>query len=226
MKNHILVAVLTYNEENNISEVLKDVSENFNNILVIDNNSSDGTVEKVKKFPVILVQHRYNLGKSDSMKTALEFAKLKKYKYLAFMDGDGQHKSIDLMNVCKKIYDTDNQLVIGFRKELYNLNLKKRVGTVILQNLFRILYQRKIYDIQSGLRIFDISIYNKIYWTSSGINHYFADAEITCNAVKNGCRIDQIPIGTYSSESYKGMNIVQGLNLIFMITFWRFFNGN
>ena len=142
------------------------------------------------------------------------------------MDGDGQHKSIDLMNVCKKIYDTDNQLVIGFRKELYNLNLKKRVGTVILQNLFRILYQRKIYDIQSGLRIFDISIYNKIYWTSSGINHYFADAEITCNAVKNGCRIDQIPIGTYSSESYKGMNIVQGLNLIFMITFWRFFNGN
>jgi len=226
MKNHILVAVLTYNEENNISEVLKDVSKNFNNILVIDNNSSDGTVEKVKKFPVILVQHRYNLGKSDSMKTALEFAKLKKYKYLAFMDGDGQHKSIDLMNVCKKIYDTDNQLVIGFRKELYNLNLKKRVGTVILQNLFRILYQRKIYDIQSGLRIFDISIYNKIYWTSSGINHYFADAEITCNAVKNGCRIDQIPIGTYSSESYKGMNIVQGLNLIFMITFWRFFNGN
>jgi glycosyltransferase involved in cell wall biosynthesis len=226
MKNHILVAILTYNEENNISEVLKDVSENFNNVLVIDNNSSDGTVEKVKKFPVILVQHRYNLGKSDSMKTALEFAKLKKYKYLAFMDGDGQHKSIDLMNVCKKIYDTDNQLVIGFRKELYNLNLKKRVGTVILQNLFRILYQRKIYDIQSGLRIFDISIYNKIYWTSSGINHYFADAEITCNAVKNGCRIDQIPIGTYSSESYKGMNIVQGLNLIFMITFWRFFNGN
>ena len=226
MNNHILVAVLTYNEENNISEVLKDISKNFNNILVIDNNSSDGTVEKVKKFPVILVQHRYNLGKSDSMKTALEFAKIKKYKYLAFMDGDGQHKSIDLMNVCKKIYDTDNQLVIGFRKELYNLNLKKRVGTVILQNLFRILYQKKIYDIQSGLRIFDISIYNKIYWTSSGINHYFADAEITCNAVKNGCRIDQIPIGTYSSESYKGMNIVQGLNLIFMITFWRFFNGN
>ena len=226
MNNHILVAVLTYNEENNISEVLKDISKNFNNILVIDNNSSDGTVEKVKKFPVILVQHRYNLGKSDSMKTALEFAKIKKYKYLAFMDGDGQHKSIDLMNVCKKIYDTDNQLVIGFRKELYNLNLKKRVGTVILQNLFRILYQRKIYDIQSGLRIFDISIYNKIYWTSTGINHYFADAEITCNAVKNGCRIDQIPIGTYSSESYKGMNIVQGLNLIFMITFWRFFNGN
>ena len=85
------------------------------------------------------------------------------------------------------------------------------------------MYQRKIYDIQSGLRIFDISIYNKIYWTSSGINHYFADAEITCNAVKNDCRIEQIPIATYSSESYKGMNIVQGLSLILMIISWRFF---
>ena len=223
MKNDTLVAILTYNEENNISNVLKDVCENFNNILVVDNNSIDNTTKEVKKFPVFLIRHMYNLGKSDSMKTALEFAKLNKYKYLAFMDGDGQHKSIDLVNVCRKIYDTDNQLVIGFRKKLFNLNLKKRVGTIILQKLFRVLYQRKIYDIQSGLRIFDISIYNKIYWTSSGINHYFADAEITCNAVKNGCRIEQIPIATYSSESYKGMNIVQGLSLIFMIIFWRFF---
>lgn len=226
MKKYTLIAILTYNEENNISNVLNDVCKDFNNILVIDNNSEDNTTEKVKKFPVILIKHKYNLGKSESMKTALEFARLNKYKYLAFMDGDGQHKSIDLANVCKKIYDSDNQLVIGFREKLFNLNLKKRIGTLILQNLFRILYQRKIYDIQSGLRIFEISIYNKIYWTSSGINHYFADAEITCNAVKNGCRIDQIPIATYSSESYKGMNIVQGLNLIFMIIFWRFFDGN
>ena len=55
------------------------------------------------------------------------------------------------------------------------------------------------------------------------VGNLFADAEITCNAVKNGCRIEQIPIATYSSESYKGMNIVQGLSLIFMIIFWRLF---
>ena len=33
MKNDTLVTILTYNEENNISNVLKDVCENFNNII-------------------------------------------------------------------------------------------------------------------------------------------------------------------------------------------------
>ena len=223
MKDETLVVILAYNEQDRISSVLEEVSSNFTNILVVDNNSEDLTVEKIKKFPIFLIQHKYNLGKSDSMKTALEFAKIKKFKYLAFMDGDGQHKTKDLINICEKIYKDKSQLIIGYRNELRNLNFQKRIGTIILQNFFSVLYKKKIYDIQSGLRVFDILIENKIYWQSTGIRHYFADAEITCNAVKNKCIIDQIPIETHSSEKYKGMNIMQGLYLIVMIFFWRFF---
>jgi len=223
MKDETLVVILAYNEQDRISSVLEEVSSNFTNILVVDNNSEDLTVEKIKKFPIFLIQHKYNLGKSDSMKTALEFAKIKKFKYLAFMDGDGQHKTKDLINICEKIYKDKSQLIIGYRNELRNLNFQKRIGTIILQNFFSVLYKKKIYDIQSGLRVFDILIENKIYWQSTGIRHYFADAEITCNAVKNKCIIEQIPIETHSSEKYKGMNIIQGLYLIVMIFFWRFF---
>ena len=185
MKDETLVVILAYNEQDRISSVLEEVSSNFTNILVVDNNSEDLTVEKIKKFPIFLIQHKYNLGKSDSMKTALEFAKIKKFKYLAFMDGDGQHKTKDLINICEKIYKDKSQLIIGYRNELRNLNFQKRIGTIILQNFFSVLYKKKIYDIQSGLRVFDILIENKIYWQSTGIRHYFADAEITCNAVKN-----------------------------------------
>ena len=199
------------------------VSRSFKNILVVDNNSEDLTVTKIKKFPVVLVKHKYNLGKSDSMKTALEFAKLKHFKYIAYMDGDGQHKCKDLINICKKIYNNKSQIVIGYRKELNNLNFQKRIGTIILQNLFTLIYKKKIYDIQSGLRVIDLAIENKIYWHSTGMMHYFADAEITCNAVKNKCIIEQFPIETHPSEKYKGMNILQGLYLTLMILFWRFF---
>ena len=223
MYSDTLVVIPAYNEQKKISEVLNDVTKKFPNVLVVDNNSDDQTVDEVKKFNIFLVKHSYNLGKSESMKTALEFAKIRKFKFLAFMDADGQHKISDLINICKKIREENNQLIIGYRKNLKNLNLKKRFGTIILQKLFFFLYQKKIYDIQSGLRIFDISIENKIYWYSTGINHYFADAEITCNAVINKCKIDQIPIETFSSEKYKGMNIIQGLYLILMILYWRIF---
>ena len=223
MYSNTLVAILAYNEQKKISDVLADVTKKFSNVLLVDNNSEDQTIQEAKKFKIFIIKHSYNLGKSGSMKTALEFAKIKKFKFLAFMDGDGQHRADDLIKVCKKIHEENNQLVIGYRENLKNVNLKKRIGTIILQKLFLSLYQKKVYDIQSGLRIFDISIENKIYWYSTGINHYFADAEITCNAVMNKCKIEQIPIETFSSEKYKGMNIIQGLYLILMILYWRIF---
>ena len=221
MYSDTLVAIFAYNEQKRISEVLADVTKKFSNVLLVDNDSEDQTIEEAKKFKIFLIKHSYNLGKSGSMKTALEFAKIKKFKFLAFMDADGQHRADDLIKICKKIHEEKNQLVIGYRENLKNLNLKKRVGTIILQKLFLFLYKRKVYDIQSGLRVFDISIENMIYWYSTGINHYFADAEITCNAVRNMCKIEQIPIETLSSEKYKGMNIIQGLYLILMILYWR-----
>ena len=223
MFDDVLVSILAYNEQDKISNVLSEVSKKFDNILVVDNNSEDLTSEKVKKFPIFLIKHKFNIGKSESMKTALEFAKMKKFKYLAFMDADGQHATNDLINICKKIHEDGNQIIIGYRKNLSNLNLKKRIGTKILQNFFSLLYYKKLFDIQSGLRIFEISIEKKIYWYSTGINHYFADAEITCNAVKNKCKIEQIPIETLPSEKYKGMNIIQGIYLILMILYWRVF---
>ena len=222
MYSDTLITILTYNEQKKISDVLTEVTKKFPNVLVVDNNSEDLTVEKVKKFPVYLVKHKYNLGKSDSMKTALKLAKIKNFKYLAFMDGDGQHRTTDLVKICKKILENQTHLIIGYRENLKNLNSKKRFGTIILQRLFEILYKKKIYDIQSGLRVFDISIEKKIYWQSSGISHYFADAEITCNATKNNCKIEQIPIETLPSEKYKGMNTLQGMYLIIMMLFWRF----
>ena len=219
MYSDTLVAILAFNEQKKISEVLSEVTKKFSNVLLVDNNSEDQTIQEAKKFQIFVIKHSYNLGKSESMKTALEFAKIKKFRFLAFMDADGQHKTDDLAKVCKKIHDENGQLVIGYRENLKNLNLKKRVGTIILQKLFFFLYKKKVYDIQSGLRVFDISIENMIYWYSTGINHYFADAEITCNAVINKCKIDQIPIKTFSSEKYKGMNIIQGLYLVLMILY-------
>ena len=93
---------------------------------------------------------------------------------------------------------------------------------MILSKFFYLLYKKKIFDIQSGLRAFNLLEKKNIYWESTGMRHYFADAEITCNAVKNGCKIEQVPIETISSEKYKGMNILQGLYLMLMIFVWRF----
>ena len=125
MYSDTLVAIFAYNEQKRISEVLADVTKKFSNVLLVDNNSEDQTIQEAKKFKIFIIKHSYNLGKSGSMKTALEFAKIKKFKFLAFMDADGQHRADDLIKICKKIHEEKNQLVIGYRENLKNLNLKK-----------------------------------------------------------------------------------------------------
>ena len=222
MFDSVLVAVFTYNEENKISEVLEKMCKKFKNILVVDNNSQDNTLKMISNYPVKCIHHKYNLGKSNSMKTALDYARINNFEYLAFIDGDGQHSISDLEKICNKILEIKNGLVIGFREDLTNLNLKKRIGTKILNKIFILFYKKKISDIQCGLRVFNISE-KSIKWESSGLQHYFADAEITCNAIKNGCQISQIPIQTITSDKFKGMNILQGLYLLIMIIVWRVF---
>jgi len=218
----VLVTIFTYNEEKNISSLLIEISKKFKNILVVDNNSEDNTLQIVSKFPVKFIHHKYNLGKSNSMKTALDYARINKFEYIAFIDGDGQHCVSDLEKICAKIQEMRYGLVIGYRDDLDNLNLKKRIGTKILNKIFMLLYKEKILDIQCGLRAFNTKE-KKIDWSSTGLMHYFADAEITCNAIKNKCNISQIPIRTIISENYKGMNILQGLFLIIMVFYWRIF---
>ena len=92
------------------------------------------------------------------MKTGLDFSRINNYDYIAFMDGDNQHSARDMLNICNKIVEINCDLVIGYRKDLRKLNFSKKIGTLILRNLFYILFRKKILDIQSGLRVFKRSL--------------------------------------------------------------------
>ena len=223
MFDDILVAIPAFNEEKKIFKTVSKIKEKFKYIIVIDNCSTDSTYEKIKNLQIYKARHLHNLGKSLSMKTSLEFAVKKNFEYIAYIDADGQHETQDLIKICKMIKNKNLDAVIGFRQDLIKLNLKKRIGTILLEKIFAILYRRSIYDIQSGLRVLKTNVAKKIDWKSKNLMHYFADAEITCILTKYNYNFDQIPIKTIKSEEYKGMNILQGICLIYFLFYWRIF---
>tara|TARA_S200000501_G_scaffold375242_1_gene426762 strand:- start:1400 stop:2080 length:681 start_codon:yes stop_codon:yes gene_type:complete len=223
VQENIVIVIPAYNEEKNIEETIKKAKKVFQNIIVVDNNSSDKTARLVKKNnKVILIKHKQNLGKSNSLKTGCDLAIKLKFKYIAFMDADGQHDAMDLKKMYDEISKKNKDMIIGFREKLDEMYFYKRFGTICLEKIFHILYKKKIKDIQCGLRIFKSQIIKKILWDSTGAAHYFADAEITSNAVKQSLEITQLPIKTIKSDDkYKGMNIFQGLLLILFLFNWR-----
>jgi glycosyltransferase involved in cell wall biosynthesis len=89
----ILTALPVYNEERHVARVLSRVLEYADNILVVDDGSTDETVREVRKFPSVeWVSHPVNRGYGAGLVTAFDYAREHGYDILVTIDCDGQHE--------------------------------------------------------------------------------------------------------------------------------------
>lgn len=87
-----LIAIPVYNEEKYVSRVLAQVLEYADDVLVIDDGSSDRTPALLSKFQVDVVRHAVNRGYGRSMRDAFSWAALHGFDWLITMDCDEQHE--------------------------------------------------------------------------------------------------------------------------------------
>ena len=116
----ILVFTATYNESENISELISLIMEqNFKpDLLIIDDNSPDGTYNKVqqmqKKFKnLFLIKRNGKLGLDTAHKEGYDFAKKNNYDYFITMDADFSHDPSELPNFVKNL--NNFPIVLGSR---------------------------------------------------------------------------------------------------------------
>ena len=116
----ILVFTATYNEIDNVEELIANIEKNCNtaDILIIDDNSPDGTgtllknKEKVNNKLKIIIREK-KLGLDTAHKAAYQYALNNNYDYLITMDADHSHNPSELPNFIKYIVNTD--FVLGSR---------------------------------------------------------------------------------------------------------------
>ena len=88
-----LTALPVYNEARHIPEVLAEVRRYSQDVLVVNDGSSDDTPNVLAREPgVIVVTHPTNLGYGAALRTAFEFAIRNAYDVLVTIDCDGQHQ--------------------------------------------------------------------------------------------------------------------------------------
>ena len=212
-----------YNEEQHIKEIINKSNKYVDNIIVVDNNSTDNTVQLAKSTNAIVLHHIINLGKSASLKTGCELAIKLKSDIIILMDSDGQHSPDDIPRLISLIENNNCDMSIGSRIPNSNMPLIRKIGFNLLRYSSQLLYGIKIDDIQSGFRAFRSNIYEYIEWNASGRSHYFADAEMTIRGAINKINCKQIIIDTLYNDQYKGMDPIQGIRLLLNIFIWRLF---
>ena len=116
----ILVFTATYNELDNIKELVSSIKKQPSNphILIIDDNSPDGTSEEIKKLQnnfknLFLIKRNNKLGLDSAHKEAYEFALKNNYDLLITMDADLSHDPNELDNFIKNLEEFP--VVLGSR---------------------------------------------------------------------------------------------------------------
>lgn len=158
----ILTVISNYNEEKAIGKTIIDLLNNSTvktDILVIDNCSSDNSLDVIRSHNVNYLRHPVNSGGSSGViKTAFAYAYRNNYDIYCHMDGDNQHKASELIKIVAPILENRADVVTGSRfidKVGFQSSFMRRVGIVIFSKLTSLITGRRFTDITSGFRAYN-----------------------------------------------------------------------
>lgn len=162
MNSELTIIIPAFNEglgiKATILQLLPYATKLHCKIIVINDGSTDNTVNELKDLPVLtIINHPYNKGYGASLKTGINLAET---EWVALYDADGQHRPEDLERLFNGLGDYD--MVIGERGKDSHHDRMRKPGKWILTKTANFLTGRKIPDLNSGLRIIKKDIIIKL----------------------------------------------------------------
>lgn len=165
-----LVLIPSYNNASKLAAVLNDVLKFTDQLLVVNDGSTDETKEILAQFPQVeVLNHSHNQGKGIALKTGIDWAMEKGFDYLISMDSDGQHLAKDLEVFLDKIEEAPGAMIIGAR----NMETADGVpggssfGHKFSNFWFKIETGKSLPDTQSGFRLYPLSHFKKMSFITS-----------------------------------------------------------
>lgn len=206
MRERPLVSIVipVFNEEptvGNVIERVKAAIERMNlpyEILVIDDCSTDNSLEVSKSKKVKVYQLERHMGKGYALRLGFKEAK---GEIIVTLDSDGSHKPEELPMMLEPILRDEADLVVGSRflsRENVFSNKLNRIGVQLFNLLIRILTGKATTDSQSGYRAFKSTVLEKIQLKSKG---YEIESEMLVKALKSGFKSKEVSI-SFEQRTY------------------------
>ena len=111
----VLLAIPVYNEANHVHSVLAEVRRRIDDVLVIDDGSTDETPQALAEHPVEVIRHASNRGYGRSMQDMMRWAAFDGFDWLVTMDCDEQHEPAAIPRFIEAIQRDDLDVVSGSR---------------------------------------------------------------------------------------------------------------
>lgn len=186
-----VAVVPAYNEAKTIGSVIEETRGHVDNVVVVDDGSSDDTAEIAKSKGATVVEHVVNTGVGGALRTGYRYAIEHDFDYVVQIDADGQHDPDYIPLMLEQAQNCD--MVIGSRylNESYKeYSPLRQAGISFFTWLVNLLRGLEITDVTSGFRIYRVS-------ALSDILHHLDDhwaVEQTLEAAKSGHRVKEYSV--------------------------------
>lgn len=206
----MLILLPTFNEVENIDECLTRL---FNTsllfeVLVIDDGSIDGTIEKVKAMQrtnskIHLMERSKKEGLGRAYLAGMEWGLKKSFKFLLQMDADLSHRAQDILAMREAI--ESNDAVIGSRYipggKIENWSFSRRRISQF-GNLYANFFLRTpLHDLTGGFNLWRREVLEKLPLSEIKSEGYGFQIELKYRAYLSGFRINEVPITFVEREN-------------------------
>lgn len=208
----ISLIIPAYNEEKGVPLVIEEYSGRVDEIIVVDDGSTDRTFEVAKKCDIKLYKHETNKGKVAALRTGVEHAT---GEIIIFTDADYTYPAKYISDFTKEI-ERGADLVLGTRTgDIRSMPLLNKIGNRIFSLLATYISCRSIKDSQTGYRAFKREMFDKLNVNAKSLEF---ETKMTVRAAKLGYKIVEIPIEYRERVGKSKLRPIRdGINMFFAL---------
>ena len=217
----VFVLIPAFNEEYSIGKVVKDLKKNgYENILVVDDGSSDNTKEAAEKAGAFVLRHVINRGQGAALQTGMSYLKDKADAVIHF-DADGQHDPRQISRFLKKIKRYDIILGSRFLDHSSNVPLSKRVLLKAAIIVSFVMTGLRLTDTHNGFRALNKKALQRIHLNQDDMAHA---TEILDQIKSNNLKYCEVPVTIkYTRYSMrKGQSVFNSVRILLKNFYHKF----
>jgi glycosyltransferase involved in cell wall biosynthesis len=211
-KLKILAGMPAYNEANYIGSLVLQVRQYVDDVIIVDDGSTDDTAKIADLAGAYVVQHEKNRGYGGAIRSLLAEAKNQDADILVILDADTQHKPEEIPSLIKGITE-GSDIVIGSRDtQREKIATYRRFGQKVLSKMTNISSRQKLTDTESGFRAYSRKALNTLELKEEGMA---VSSEIVSEAANKGLQITEVPISVIYTRDGSTLNpISHGLGVL------------
>ena len=205
-KQTIIVGMPAYNEEKYIGSVILQARQFADEVVVVDDGSSDHTAQVARLAGATVVQHERNSGYGATVQTVLAEARKRNPDVLVLLDADGQHNPEEISSLVNAIYDGSDVAIGSRQKHSENIPAYRKFGQNIISYFTRVLSRSTLSDTESGFRAFSRKAINVLEPKERGMA---ISAETISEATAKGLKIAEVPISAIYTRDGSTLNPIK-----------------